>query len=143
MVFGFPGRTSQYLPSSAISQTLNTLNPARISIRETSLKIMDKYMREDEATKIKYASKYASIANAWKKWIGESQGLRQSNAVQKKKKYEEAFQKRLSPDSPYKNLLSDLEKQYNDIDGLALARDYHQEIALRNVEILALSLIHI
>ncbi|MBK9564051.1 MAG: S46 family peptidase [Saprospiraceae bacterium] len=137
MVFGFPGRTSQYLPSSAISQTLNTLNPARISIRETSLKIMDKYMREDEATKIKYASKYASIANAWKKWIGESQGLRQSNAVQKKKKYEEAFQKRLSPDSPYKNLLSDLEKQYNDIDGLALARDYHQEIALRNVEILA------
>jgi hypothetical protein len=137
MVFGFPGKTSQYLPSSAISQTLNTLNPARISIRETSLKIMDKYMREDEATKIKYASKYASIANAWKKWIGESQGLRQSNAVQKKKKYEEAFQKRLSPDSPYKNLLSDLEKQYNDIDGLALARDYHQEIALRNVEILA------
>ncbi|MBK8052841.1 MAG: S46 family peptidase [Saprospiraceae bacterium] len=137
MVFGFPGRTTQYLPSSAISQTLNTLNPARISIRETSLKIMDKYMREDEATKIKYASKYASIANAWKKWIGESQGLRQSNAVQKKKEYEAAFQKRLSPDSPYKNLLSDLEKQYNDIEKLALARDYHQEIALRNVEILA------
>jgi ATP-dependent protease HslVU (ClpYQ) peptidase subunit len=137
MVFGFPGRTTQYLPSSAISQTLNTLNPARISIRETSLKIMDKYMREDEAIKIKYASKYASIANAWKKWIGESQGLRQSNAVQKKKEYEEAFQKRLSPDSPYKNLLSDLEKQYNDIEKLALARDYHQEIALRNVEILA------
>ena len=136
MVFGFPGRTSQYLPSSAIAQTIHTLNPAKIAIRDASLKIMDKYMREDEATKIKYASKYASIANAWKKWIGESQGLRQTNAIQKKKDYETEFQKRLKPDSPYKNLLSDLDKQYKDIEKLALARDYYQEIAMRNVEIL-------
>lgn len=137
MVFGFPGRTSQYLPSSAIAQTIQTLNPAKIAIRDASLKIMDKYMREDEATKIKYASKYASIANAWKKWIGESQGLRQTNAIQKKKDYETEFQKRLKPDSPYKNLLSDLDKQYKDIEKLALARDYYQEIAMRNVEILS------
>lgn len=137
MVFGFPGRTSQYLPSSAIAQTIHTLNPAKIAIRDASLKIMDKYMREDEATKIKYASKYASIANAWKKWIGESQGLRQTNVIQKKKDYETEFQKRLKPDSPYKNLLSDLDKQYKDIEKLALARDYYQEIALRNVEILS------
>lgn len=137
LVFGFPGRTSQYLPASAIAQTLNTLNPARIAIRDASLKIMDKYMREDEAIKIKYASKYASLANAWKKWIGESQGLRQTNAIQKKKNYESEFQKRLNPGSPYKNLLSDLDKQYHDIEKLALARDYYQEVALRNVEILA------
>ncbi len=137
MVFGFPGRTSQYLPSSAIAQTIQTLNPAKIAIRDASLKIMDKYMREDEATKIKYASKYASIANAWKKWIGESQGLRQTNAIQKKKDYETEFQKRLKPDSPYKNLLSDLDKQYKDIEKLALTRDYYQEIAMRNVEILS------
>jgi DNA-binding transcriptional regulator GbsR (MarR family) len=137
MVFGFPGRTSQYLPSSAIAQTIQILNPAKIAIRDASLKIMDKYMREDEATKIKYASKYASIANAWKKWIGESQGLRQTNAIQKKKDYETEFQKRLKPDSPYKNLLSDLDKQYKDIEKLALARDYYQEIAMRNVEILS------
>ena len=137
MVFGFPGRTSQYLPSSAIAQTIQTLNPAKIAIRDASLKIMDKYMREDEATKIKYASKYASIANAWKKWIGESQGLRQTNAIQKKKDYETEFQKRLKPDSPYKNLLSNLDKQYKDIEKLALTRDYYQEIAMRNVEILS------
>lgn len=135
MVFGFPGKTNEYLPASAISQVLETLNPAKIAIRETSLKIMDKYMRQDEATKIKYASKYASIANAWKKWIGESQGLRQSNGVQKRKNYESEFIKRLKPDSPYKDLLPQLDKLYRDIDKYALAKDYYTEIALRNVEI--------
>lgn len=135
MVFGFPGRTNQYLPASAIKQVVNTLNPAKIEIRETSLKIMDKYMRVDEATKIKYAAKYATIANYWKKWIGESQGLKQTNAIQKKLDNEADFQKRLAADSPYKNLLSDLDKLYKDIDEYALARDYYSEIAQRNVDL--------
>lgn len=135
MVFGFPGRTNQYLPASAIKQVVETLNPAKIAIRETSLKIMDEHMRKDEAIKIKYASKYASIANYWKKWIGESLGLKQTNAIQKKLDYEAEFTKRLTKDSPYKNLLSDLKKLYSDINQYALANDYYNEIVLRNVEL--------
>lgn len=135
MVFGFPGRTNQYLPACAIKQIANTLNPAKIAVRETSLKIMDKYMRQDEAIKIKYASKYATIANYWKKWIGESQGLKQSGAINKKLEYESDFQKRLRPDSPYKNLLADMEKLYTDINDYALARDYYSEIVLRNTDL--------
>ena len=61
--------------------------------------------REDVATKIKYASKYATIANYWKKWIGESQGLQQTYAVNKKLDYEAPFQKRLPQNSPYKTCL--------------------------------------
>ncbi|MBC7884254.1 MAG: S46 family peptidase, partial [Saprospiraceae bacterium] len=137
LVFGFPGKTNQYLPSSAIKQVLNTLNPAKIGVRETSLKIMDKYMRTDEATKIKYASKYSKIANYWKKWIGESQGLRQSDAIKKKLDYEAAFQKRLSPESPYKGLLADIEKLYMDIDQLTSAREYYIELVQNNVELTA------
>jgi hypothetical protein len=137
MVFGFPGRTNLYLPSSALKQTLNTLNPARIAIRETSLKIMDKYMRQDEATKIKYAAKYASIANSWKKWIGESQGLRQSKAIAKKEEYEAEFQKRLTPDSPYKTLLPELHQLYAESETHALVRDYYLEIAQRNVDLVS------
>jgi hypothetical protein len=135
MVFGFPGRTNQYLPASAISQILESLNPAKIAIRETSLKIMDKYMRKDESTKIKYAAKYATIANYWKKWIGESLGLKQTNAIQKKLEYEAEFQKRLEAGSQYINLLADLNKMYADIDQYALANDYYSEILLRNVDL--------
>lgn len=81
LVYGYPGRTQEYLPSFAVEQIINDLNPARIEIRDKALKVADGFMRQDEAIKIQYASKYARIANYWKKWIGESQGLKKSNAV--------------------------------------------------------------
>ncbi|MEY3367924.1 MAG: hypothetical protein RI973_1079, partial [Bacteroidota bacterium] len=34
LVFGFPGRTNQYLPSQAIDQIVNVLDPARIAVRD-------------------------------------------------------------------------------------------------------------
>ena len=70
LVFGYPGKTNEYLPAVAIAQIVNELNPAKIEIREHALKVADGFMRKDNAIKIQYASKYASIANYWKKWIG-------------------------------------------------------------------------
>jgi len=134
MVFGFPGRTNQYLPASAIKQIDEVINPARISVRETSLNIMDKYMRKDEATRIKYAAKYASIANYWKKWIGESLGLKKSNAVQKKLDYEFDFTKRLSKNSTHKGLLQEMDKRYKEMEPYELSNEYMNEIFMRNVD---------
>lgn len=139
MVFGFPGRTQEYLPSFAVEQIVNTLNPAKIEVRDAALKVQDGFMRKDKAIKIQYASKYASVANYWKKWIGESQGLTKSNAIQLKKDYENEFLKRVAEKGKteeYGNLLSDFEKNYNEISDYALARDYFAEVALRNVELL-------
>src|SRR6476620_7775044 len=85
LVFGYPGKTSEYLPAVAIEQILNELNPAKIEVRDRALKVADGFMRKDNAIKIQYASKYASIANYWKKWIGETQGLKKSTAVAIKK----------------------------------------------------------
>lgn len=51
MVFGFPGRTTEYLIYEAARQQVDVLNPVRISLRDKALKIMDKYMRADEKTK--------------------------------------------------------------------------------------------
>jgi len=88
LVFGFPGSTNEYLPAVAIEQIIHKINPPKIKIREEALKIVDQYMRTDDKIKIQYASKYASTANYWKKWIGEIQGLEKSYAVEKKKKIE-------------------------------------------------------
>ncbi len=74
-VFGFPGRTQEYLPSIA-EKIMKEIDPAMISMREVALKTLDEKMRVDDATRIKYASKYASVANYWKKWIGEVEGLK-------------------------------------------------------------------
>jgi hypothetical protein len=135
MVFGFPGRTTEYLPAAAVDQVVDHVNPLRIQIRDKSLKIMDNYMRADAATKIKYASKYASIANAWKKWIGESQGLKQTQAIKKKLDYERDFMSRLDSNSPYKKLLPDMGSLYQNINELVVAREGFLEVTQRNVEL--------
>ena len=140
LVMGFPGRTQEYLPSSAIKQIQDDTNPAKIEIRDNALKVLDGFMRKDNAIKIQYASKYAGIANAWKKWIGELQGLKKSNAVGKKLNEEKAFQEKVikaGKQAEYGNLLPEFAKNYTEIKDYALARDYYSEIILRHTELLA------
>ena len=84
MVFGFPGRTSQYLTSKAVENYIAKLLPARIEMRKNSLRHIDAAMAMDETTYIKYASKQSRISNAYKKWIGQDLGLRKKEAVKKK-----------------------------------------------------------
>jgi hypothetical protein len=141
LVFGFPGRTNEYLPAVAVDQIANVFNPAKIEIRQNALDIVDKFMRSDNEIKIKYASKFASIANYWKKWIGESQGIRQTGAIDKKKTMEGEFtritgEKNLNE---YKSLLSDFDRLYKENRNVELARDYWIEVAYRNVELLKMT----
>ena len=140
MVMGYPGRTQEYLPSFAVEQIVNDLNPAKIEIRDAALKVQDGFMRKDNAIKIQYASKYAGVANYWKKWIGETKGLKKSNAVAIKKDFEKKFQERVNKagkQAEYGSILTDFEKNYKDIREYAIARDYFTEVVLRNSEILS------
>ena len=138
LVFGFPGRTNEYLPSYAVEQIVEKRNPAKIAIRDRALKIIDKYMRSDEATRIQYASKFARVANYWKKWIGESQGLKSTGAIAKKKAYEREFKHLLKKDpglqSKYGGLLDEFKSKYAKIADLAFTSDYFNEYT-RNVEL--------
>jgi hypothetical protein len=140
MVFGFPGRTMEYLPSFAVEQTINNINPARIEIRDNSLEVMDEYMRADRQIKIQYASKFARIANAWKKWIGEKQGLEKSGALQIKRDFEKEFTTRLNKNgkqNEYGNILPSFEKDYKAVEQLAISHEVFVETFLRNVELLS------
>lgn len=141
MVYGFPGRTQEYLPSYAVAQTLNKLNPAKIDIRDKALKIMDADMRADEQVKIKYASKYASIANYWKKWMGESLGLKKSDAINKKLKYEQDFMAAVNANpewkAQYATILPEFERLYKEIEPYTFIRDNYRE-TFSNTQILSL-----
>ncbi|MBP6430518.1 MAG: S46 family peptidase [Ferruginibacter sp.] len=142
MVFGFPGRTTQYLHSTAVKQIMDVTDPAKIAIREKALQVIDGFMRKDEGIKIKYAAKYASIQNAYKKWQGEVLGLRSKDAVGKKKQIEAVFEKivlaRPEMNAAYLNLLKKLETAYTDIEPYALARDYYNEIT-QKIELLTVA----
>ena len=132
MVFGFPGRTTQYLHSAAVEQIRTVNDPAKIAIRDNALKIIDGFMRKDEAIKIKYAAKYAGIQNAYKKWQGEVLGLTRTDGVGRKKNFEATFQKRVDANAAlkakYGNLLAELGSQYAAFEPYGLARDYYTEI---------------
>lgn len=129
-VFGFPGRTTEYLPAIAIEKVMNETDPAMISVRDVTLKTLDEKMRTDNATRIKYASKYASIANYWKKWIGEVEGLKKSDAVEKKKKYEQFL---ISKNPAIKTTIDALNQKYNEQAPYNLHKAYYTEI-IRNSE---------
>lgn len=135
MVFGFPGRTNEYLSSSAIEQIMKISDPEKIKIRHDVLEIMKSFMIKDETIKIQYAAKYASIENAYKKWQGEVLGLTKSNALQKKINYENLFKSKLNSNpewqSQYGNVLQDLSTGYKNIESYSIARDYYNEIIPR------------
>ena len=143
MVFGFPGRTNQYLPSQAVRQIVEINDPAKIEIRDVALKIMDKYMRADEKVRLQYSSKFARIANYWKKWIGEKTGLEKTNAVAKKQDLEEEFTKRVKVDSKlwgqYGHLMKKFGEKYAAIERYSFTKDYYDEVVRRNVEIMTVA----
>lgn len=134
-VFGFPGRTTEYLPSIAVEKIMNETDPAMIDVRDVALKTLDEKMRTDQATKIKYASKYASVANYWKKWIGEVEGLKKSNAVGKKQKYEQAL---IAKNPEIKTTIDEFNRLYTAQAPYALSRSYYTEV-VRNAEALTLA----
>lgn len=91
LVYGFPGKTEEYLPSQAIDLLMQTTNPGRIEIREKALSVINKAMLQSEDMRIKYAAKQSRVANYWKKWIGENRGLKKLNAVKARQVFEASF----------------------------------------------------
>lgn len=138
MVYGFPYNTDEYLTSYAVKTKMDVTNPARVKVREAALAVLDKEMRKDETTRLKYASKFAGIANYWKFAIGESKGLRKFNAVAEKEKYEQEFTKRINQNpalkAKYKDVLPSLKKLYKEVEHDKLLLMYNSEIFSRNTE---------
>nr|MBP9081563.1 S46 family peptidase [Bacteroidia bacterium] len=131
MVYGFPGRTTQYIPSAAVSTTLEVANPARIKIRTERLRIIDAAMRSGDKLRIQYAAKQATIANAWKKWQGESKGLKRMKTIEVKKAEEAAFKEWVTDAgrTEYANLIADYESIYKLYRPLLKTNDYINEAA--------------
>ncbi len=142
LVFGFPGRTNEYLPAVAIEHITKEFNPSNIAIREAALKVIDANMKTSDAVRIKYASKQARIANAWKKWIGENQGIEKSNAVANRKAFEAKYTQALKTkglEAKYGNILPEFDKLYKDFADINIKRRNFIEVFLVTNELMQMT----
>lgn len=98
MVMGFPGSTDRYMTSWQVKELLNITHPNRIKIRGVKQEIMMEDMKANERIDIMYSSKYSRSSNYWKYSIGQSEGLRNLNIIDRKKELEEQFRKWIDQD---------------------------------------------
>ncbi len=128
MVYGYPGRTQEYLTSFAVQMVSEVENPHQINLRQQRINILKNDMGKSAEVRIKYSAKYAGISNYWKKWMGETAGLRKLGAIEKKRNLEKKFQEWANSDETkqkqYGTLLAEFEKVYNQMTPLALVDDY-------------------
>jgi len=136
MVYGFPGTTNEYLFSDAVKYRALTSNPHKIALRTLRLNIQKEEMNKDQAVRIKYASKNAGVANAWKKWQGEAKGILKMKAIENKQAFEAKFDKWAEGKPEYEKLVERFKELYGSIEELSLVQDYQTE-ALNAVEIIS------
>ena len=83
MVMGFPGTTDHFLTSFGLEETMNITNKLVYEIRTV--------MAASQATRIKYASKYASCSNYWKYSNEQNKALKALNTMGVKKEVEKDY----------------------------------------------------
>ncbi|WP_237144320.1 S46 family peptidase [Pontibacter pamirensis] len=134
MVFGFPGRTKRFMTSHGLKLEVNQLNKSRIKLREQKLGLWKEDMDKDPATRIKYASKYASTANYYKYSIGQNEGIKRMRTIEGKIVDEDKFQNWANADATRKatfgNVLSEINDAYTNIEKYNLGTVYLNEAVL-------------
>ncbi len=114
MIYGYPGGTNRYETSYGVKQKIDIDNPVLVKLREVRLKYMFEEMKKDPAVRLQLAPSYASIANYWKFYDGESKQLTRYDIYDQKKNAEEKFQQWAKDKPEFENIFSDWPKAYDE-----------------------------
>ena len=138
-IYGFPGRTQEYIHSEGVRYIEETGDPQKIHLRTLRLDIMSKYQSQSQKVRIQYSSKHANVANAWKKWQGEVKGIKKMKTVQNKQEFEQEFS-RWSKGGEFDGVVEKLASLYAELEPYTYATDYYNE-TVRTIEIANLAMI--
>jgi hypothetical protein len=130
MVYGFPGETEQHVVSGYLKFIMEKERPVRISMREKSLSVIDAAMRSSDEIRIKYAAKQASIANAYKKWIGQVDGLKRLDALAIKSQREAEYTKRATSNLDWAARYGTIVEQMNNLAKEGTRWEYEYALAV-------------
>ena len=142
MTIGFPGSTDRYLTSYGVQQRIKSSNEPRIEVRGVKQEIWRKGMLADNATRIRYASKYAGSSNYWKNSIGMNRGLAKLRVRERKQAEENAFEQWAQSAenvSVYGQVMNTLKNGYTSIDEERKYLTYLTEAFANGSEIIQLA----
>jgi hypothetical protein len=124
MIWGYPGSTNRYETSYGIKLSTDINNPTLVKLRDARLKYMFEEMKKDPQIKLQLAANYASIANYWKFYDGETKQLLKYDVYGQKKIFEDKFNAWAKGKPEYQNLLNDFGKAYEAWRPYAMHRMY-------------------
>jgi len=131
MIMGNPGTTTRYLSSWGIVNRMNNINQARIDVRGAKQDVWKKFMLEDEAINIAYASKFARSSNYWKNSIGMNKAIAKLDIVERKKGEEKAFSEWVNASevrkAKYGKVLENMQAGYEKIKPYSRALNFMRE----------------
>ena len=132
-IYGFPGRTQEYIHSEGVRYIEEIGDPHKIHLRTLRLDIMNKHQSESQKVRIQYSSKNAGVSNAWKKWQGEVKGIKKMKTVQTKQEFERAFDK-WAQGGEFDGVVSKIASIYAELEPYQFATDYYTE-TVRTIEV--------
>ncbi|WP_264846909.1 S46 family peptidase [Capnocytophaga catalasegens] len=131
MILGYPGRTNRWQSSFWVEQNVKYAYPAWVEGSKTAMDAMKAHMDIDASIRLKYASRYAGLANYWKNRQGMIEALTAHKTAEVKRAYEQKFAKwanKKKNKTEYGHVLNSL-KEYFDKTNLQSA-DTNYLIAL-------------
>ncbi len=132
-IYGFPGRTQEYIHSEGVRYIEETGDPHKIHLRTLRLDVMNRHQAQSQKVRIQYSSKNAGVSNAWKKWQGEVKGIKKMKTVQTKQEFEKAFSV-WAKDGEFDGVVERIEDIYRKLEPYQFATDYYSE-TVRTVEL--------
>ncbi len=127
MIYGFPGGTNRYESSYGIKLSTDINNPALVKLRDMRLKYMFEEMKKSPDVKLKLAGSYASIANYWKFYEGETKQLMKYDVYGQKQKAEQAYITWAKGKPEYENIFNEYASNYEAWKPYAMHRVYIEE----------------
>ena len=116
MIMGYPGRTQRFQTAAQLKQMIAG-NRIAIDARTVRQDIMWEAMCADPSVQLKYANKYASSANGWKKWQGEELAFEKLDIIgrelQKEKDFTAWVNQKPARFQAYGNALKQIEDAVN------------------------------
>ena len=112
MILGYPGRTQRYQTAAELKEMIAD-NRIAIDARTIRQDLMWEAMCADPSVQLKYANKYASSANGWKKWQGEELAFANLNIIGREEEKEAALKAWIEADparkAKYGNPMAEIE----------------------------------